>query len=96
LFLYQANYGLAAQDLMSARTILAGLEGTTIGDAAIEETVFRLDLAIGALPGRPVAASDDLDIAWQALLGEHAQPTPTPTVPEAPTTTSTIPTTTTP
>ena len=93
LFLYQANYGLAAQDLTTARTILADLDSSS--NAAIEEAIFRLDLAIGVLPSRPVAASDDLDIAWQALLGEYAQPTPTTTTAPAPTSPTTIPTTTT-
>jgi hypothetical protein len=93
LFLYQANYGLAAQDLTAARAILADLDSSS--NTAIEEAIFRLDLSIGVLPDRPVAASDDLDIAWQALLGDYAAPTPTTTTTPTPTSPTTIPTTTT-
>ncbi len=96
LFLYQANYGLAAQDLQSARNLLAELDTTPADAVTVTEALFRLDLALGALPGRPVAASDDLDLAWQALLGEL--PPPTPTVPdtEPPATTVPSPSTTAP
>ncbi len=67
LFLYQANYGLAAEDVASARAVLADLSGT---DPARTLAVERLGVVLSALPDRPVAASADLDIAWQALLGE--------------------------
>jgi septal ring factor EnvC (AmiA/AmiB activator) len=68
LFLYQANYGLAEQDIAAARAVLAGLESSEAGLAAIQ----RLDLAVANLPARPVLASDDLDIAWSLLLGDVA------------------------
>jgi hypothetical protein len=70
LFLYEANYGLAAQDLTSARRLLAGIDPSNVGGVPIDETLVRIDLALAALPDRPVVASDDLDIAWQTLLGE--------------------------
>ncbi len=66
LFLYQANYGLAEQDLAAARDLLAGL--ATADEPALSATVERLDMALASLPDRPVAASDDLDIAWSLLL----------------------------
>lgn len=77
LFLYQANYGLASQDLLAAREVLSDAEA----DETIEEALFRIDRSLDALPDRPVAAADDLDIAWQALLGVVQQvvaPPPTP------------------
>lgn len=62
LFLYQANYGLAEQDVAAARALIA--TDTALG----EEVAFRLDRVIDGLPERPVTAADDLDIAWQLLL----------------------------
>jgi hypothetical protein len=43
--------------------------------------LLRLDLTLSNLPSFPVAASDDLDIAWQVLLGglPPTEPTPAPT-----------------
>ncbi len=79
LFLYQANYGLAIADLTDARATLAALD---VADPTITEVISRLDRAILNLPALPVAASADVDIAWQSLLG----PTPVATDPAAPTT----------
>ncbi len=87
LFLYESNFGLAAQDLSAARDLLEGLEGGTSGaDAgAITTAVNRLDRTLAALPDFPVVASDDLDIAWQALLGNvPPAATPTPSLAPAP------------
>ncbi len=80
LFLYQSNYGLAEQDLKAARAILADLPiaGVIDGEAVIPIAVERLDRAIDALPVFPVAASDELDIAWGALLGGVPVPTLAP------------------
>jgi hypothetical protein len=94
LFLYQSNFGLAEQDLEAARSLLADIAvGDVVdGEATASVALDRLDRAIDALPAFPVAASDELDIAWQALLGRvpaqgggdtkpttelTAQPTPT-------------------
>ena len=81
LFLYQSNFGLAKQDAQSAREILAGLqdaapEGLT---ADLTEANFRLDLVLKNLPDFPVAASDDLDLAWRVLVQGIPHPTPVPT-----------------
>ena len=72
MYLYQSNYGLALDDSVTARSILAQIDPEAAGvDAAvITGTVERLDLAIGALPDRPVLAADDLSIAWRMLLDE--------------------------
>lgn len=74
LFLFQANYGLAAADIESARTTVDALDANAEDQVRIDEVVDRLDLSLANLPDRPVAAAADLDVAWQALLG--AQPTP--------------------
>ncbi len=90
LFLYQSNFGLARQDAQSARELLAGLQpaAPTASNPDLEEALFRLDLVLKNLPDFPVAASDDLDLAWLALAEgipttpsmpiETATATPTP------------------
>ena len=70
LFLYQSNFGLAEQDVQAARDTLADLQSSAPASevAGITEALFRLDLVLKNLPDFPVAASYDLDIAWQVLL----------------------------
>lgn len=70
LFLYQSNFGLARQDVQAARDLLAEIQPDAPEplDAEIAETLLRLELVLQNLPSFPVAASDDLDIAWQILL----------------------------
>lgn len=70
LFLYQSNYGLARQDVQIARDLLVELQldATEFKTLEVAEVVFRLDLVLKNLPAFPVAASDDLDIAWQVLM----------------------------
>ena len=86
LFLYQSNFGLARADIQAAHTILTGMQPTAPDSkqADLTEALFRLDLAIKNLPDFPVAANDDLDIAWQVLMDGYpvpatATPTPIPT-----------------
>ncbi len=85
LFLGQSNFGLARQDVQSARDLLAGLakQAPAYQVRALDEIVARLELALGNLPDRPVFAADDLEIAWgllvQGLPGE-AEATPTPSL----------------
>ncbi len=92
LFLYQANYGLATQDVQGARDLLARLQAAQgndgpVGNAILADALSRIDLVLAALPNRPVAASDDLDIAWRLLLDEPLSPlVATNTAPVAPTT----------
>ena len=80
LFLFQANYGLAAADLDAARTTLSDIDsaGPDAVDENLSEVIDRLDRAIANLPDLPVAAASDLDIAWQALLGTNTAPSQLP------------------
>ncbi len=83
LFLYQSNFGLARQDVQSARDLLGSAQ-TQPGDSldkSLAEVLQHLDLALSRLPDFPIAASDDLDIAWQILLGGQAQRVTTPIAP---------------
>jgi len=79
LSMYQSNFGLAKQDVQIARDLLAGIEPNTPGTRAQElgAVISRLDMTLSNLPDFPVAASDDLDIAWQILLSGKPQGTPT-------------------
>ena len=83
LFLYQSNFGLAKVDVQAARSLLAEIQPAAPAPLAQElaEVLQRLDLTLGNLPNFPVAASDDLDIAWQVLLQGLPAPTPTATLP---------------
>ncbi|HAV77863.1 MAG TPA: hypothetical protein DCX53_10990 [Anaerolineae bacterium] len=87
LFLYQSNFGLARLDVQAARDILAEMQLTAPEGKQedLSEALFRLDLVLKNLPSFPVAASDDLDIAWQVLLDGYPSP-----VTEAPTTSPTV------
>jgi predicted RNase H-like nuclease (RuvC/YqgF family) len=91
LFMYQSNFGLARQDIQIARDLLAEVQKDASKDSAgdLEAVVRRLDMVLSDLPNFPVAASDDLNIAWQILLSGLPQAGPTlgPTV--APTITAT-------
>lgn len=80
LYLSQSNFGLAQEDVQSARDVLFALQ-TETNDAVLSEVVSRLDLALSNLPQFPVVASGDLEIAWQILMtGEaNAVATSTPT-----------------
>ena len=76
LFLYQANYGLAATDLRAARETLSSID---VGaDSEYSEVIERLDRAIANLPEFPVSAAGDLDIAWEALLAGQEGEGPAP------------------
>ncbi len=80
LFLYQSNFGLAKQDVQAAHDLLAKLGDSSAepSNKSLEEVVQRLDLTLSRLPEFPVAASDDLDIAWQILLLGKSMPIPSP------------------
>ena len=71
LFMYQSNFGLARQDIQSARGLLLAIQPEAPEPLAhdLSAVILRLDLTLSNLPNFPVAASDDLDIAWQILLG---------------------------
>ncbi len=108
LFMYQSNYGLARIDVQTARDLLAKVQPTADFADDLAEVIHRLDLTLANLPVFPVAASDDLDIAWQILLGGLPQPpaipvtatpvseTPAPEVTATPTPSGTVEPTATP
>jgi hypothetical protein len=74
LYLSQSNFGLAEQDVQSAREVLAGLQSTVPADqsAAVAAVIARLDLALANLPDYPVIAAGDVDIAWALLVNGPA------------------------
>ena len=86
LSMYQSNFGLAKQDVQIARDLLATVQPISPKASAAELTavILRLDMTLSNLPDFPVAASDDLDIAWQILLSGLPQPTPTVNVTPTP------------
>jgi len=93
LFMYQSNFGLASQDVQIARQLLATVQPDAPEPLATEldAVLLRLDMTLSNLPDFPVAASDDLDIAWQILLSGLPDTTstltasPTPLRPASPT-----------
>jgi hypothetical protein len=82
LSMYQSNFGLAREDVQIARDLLAAVQPDA-PEARAEElnaVVLRLDMVLSNLPAFPVAAADDLDIAWQILLSGLPVGTPTTTI----------------
>ncbi|MBK9008983.1 MAG: helix-hairpin-helix domain-containing protein [Anaerolineae bacterium] len=77
LYLAQSNFGLAKEDVQSARDLLTELQSQT-GDEAQAQAISRLDSALANLPAFPVVASGDLEIAWQILMTGNVAPTATP------------------
>jgi hypothetical protein len=77
LYLAQSNFGLARDDVKSARELLVTLQ-TAADDQALNQAIARLDLALGNLPAFPVVAAGDLEIAWQILMSGEAPATATP------------------
>lgn len=79
LFMYQSNFGLAQQDVQIARDVLAEVRPDAPEPQAgeLDAVLLRLDMTLSNLPDFPVAASDDLDIAWQILLSGLPRSTPT-------------------
>ena len=86
LYLAQSNFGLAREDVKTARDLLVELQAET-EDEARGQAISRLDLALSNLPAFPVVAAGDLEIAWQILMSGEAPAaaTPEPTVVSTPT-----------
>lgn len=70
LYLSESNFGLAKEDLQSARdllfTLLDKLPADQVG--AMKTVIERLDMALEKLPAYPVVAANDVDTAWQYLV----------------------------
>jgi hypothetical protein len=79
LFMYQSNFGLARQDVQIADNLLVEIRPDAPESLAadLDAVIHRLELTLSNLPNFPVAASDDLDIAWQILLSGMPQEAPT-------------------
>jgi hypothetical protein len=77
LYLAQSNFGLAREDVKTARDLLEELQAET-EDEARGQAISRLDLALGNLPAFPVVAAGDLEIAWQILMSGEVPATATP------------------
>lgn len=77
LYLAQSNFGLAREDVKSARDLLAALQAES-NDPALDQAIARLDLSLGNLPAFPIVAAGDLEIAWQLLMSGEAPATATP------------------
>ena len=82
LYLSQSNFGLAKQDVGSAREMLLNLQADMPDEktATLQDVITNLDLALENLPAFPVVAMDDINIAWELLVnGLPEQPQETPT-----------------
>lgn len=70
LYLSESNFGLAKDDLISARNLLYTLLEKLPADqmGALKIVIERLDMAIEKLPSYPVVAANDVDTAWRYLV----------------------------
>jgi chromosome segregation ATPase len=86
LSLLQSNFGLAREDVQTARDILTAVqpEVPEAKQASLRAVIGRLDLALSNLPAFPVIAADDVNIAWQLLVEglEEEEAIPAPEVTE--------------
>jgi hypothetical protein len=88
VFLFQSNFGLAVQDIETARELLSVLSALPVAEAiSFEPILTRLDLILTNLPSQPEQAQADLEVAWNLLIdglergvsGAEATETPVPT-----------------
>lgn len=70
LWLVQDNLGLAAEEISTARDLLAEVVGAEQDgeDEALGKIVDRLDLALADVRTTPIVAADELEIAWKLLI----------------------------
>jgi len=70
LWLVQDNLGLAAEEISTARDLLAEVVGAEQDgdDEALGQIVDRLDLALADVRTTPIVAADELEIAWKLLI----------------------------
>jgi len=67
LFMSQDNLGLAEDDILSARDLLANMLVPEAQAEALVDTIERIDQALDNLPLSPDLAAQDLEIAWQLI-----------------------------
>jgi hypothetical protein len=95
LYLAQSNFGLAREDVLSARDLLVQLRKVAPEYQLIrlDEIITFLDMALENLPAFPVIAVNHVDIAWQLLMNglpeSAAEAAITPTMESTPTLTAT-------
>ncbi len=82
LYMLQSNFGAAREQVVMARDLLVELQGraTPQQQSVISSWLGRLDVALDNLPGTPVVAADELEIAWGLILRglpEQFRSTPT-------------------
>ena len=70
VFLAQGSPGLAQQDVQVGRDLLLALQNDSPAHqvGTLVEMIARLDAILENLPGTPVSAAGDLEVAWQLLL----------------------------
>lgn len=88
IYLVQNNYGLARDDLRSAYALLADLNVENTQE--LQSVQKRLEMAITNLPDYPIVAVDDIEAAWQLLIGGFSPINPVNIVIPPPTPESTI------
>lgn len=79
LYLLQSNYGLAAEDVRSARGLVQELQeqAPLYQQDMIQTCNERLERVLTSLPASPVQAAGDLEVAWEMLSqGLPSQPVP--------------------
>jgi len=95
LYLSQSNFGLAREDVQSARDLLVQIQSVAPEYQLdrLDEIIAFLDLALDNLPNFPVVAVNHVDNAWQSLMNglpeSAAEAAISPTVENTPTLTTT-------
>jgi len=79
-WLIQNNLGLASEDAQAAVAALGSLmqSAPDTEQAALQPIVDRLGLVLQDLPGSPVVAADDLEIAWDLIVSATERPKAVP------------------
>jgi hypothetical protein len=75
LYLLQNNLGLAEEDVLTARDILAVIQETANTDQQpnLEDWIGRLESIADSLPASPRLASIDLETVWNLMISESSQ-----------------------
>jgi hypothetical protein len=79
-WLIQNNLGLASEDAQAAVAAMESIMQTSPDSqrATLQPIVDRLKLVLLDLPGSPVVAADDLEIAWDLIVSASERPTSVP------------------